>query len=230
MRTHLLQVAGRLLIPFIFVGCQEASTDPQGTGTTDQTSDRSTINAATTSKAGRTTVFHFVANGEFARVFWGDADQGNFGGLEVTQGGTPSAPEVFVQYAIGICEPDGFCPGTLSGGAGRIPPGDLTGNGSHLHLRTDTNNDPDFIVFAGSGGLIDVEWVRVPGVEERISGSVYTRFPGVNSFRSHGTTTRRFATATGSVVGAGIALNGEPGSEGFIGNEHSVTVTHEFNR
>lgn len=228
MRTHLQQMAKRLLVPLILAACQETATDPKAGETADQANARPTISAATTAGAGRTTVFHFVANGDFGNATW--FDEPTFGFIEVTRGGTPSRPEVFLTYEIAGCGGE-FCHVGFSG-AGQIPPGDLTGDGvKGLKLNTDTSNDPNFTVFLGTGGLISVEWDKSrPVFETRFSGTTQFKSPGFSSL-SHGTHTERSARATGTVVGFVITEDGEIGTRsGLIGTNHNVQVEHTFTR
>lgn len=70
MNIHLLQVAGRLLIPLILVGCQEASSDPEGAETTDQPSRSAAMNAAISNTSGKNSAAHFTAEGDFGQTYW----------------------------------------------------------------------------------------------------------------------------------------------------------------
>jgi len=225
MRTHLGEMTCRLLISLLLVGCQETSTDPQGGGTASQSGPRM---SPAISNAGRTTVEHFVANGEFGVVGWaGIGPHGAFSDafLTVERGDTLLNPEVFLSYQVIDCFFEG-CEGSLAGGAGRIPRGDFKGTAGHkLKLSTNTCANPDFAVFLGPCGLISVEWT--PGVfETRFSGTTEQKVRGVLSSRQQGTTISTDATVTGNVVGFPI----QDVLTANMGKNHNVVVTHFFNR
>jgi hypothetical protein len=177
MRTQLLQLAGRLLVTVVLVGCQERTTDPLQGGTEEQAASRPAMSPAISGAAGRTTVLHFEADGEFAQAVWTSEPDasGNFveGSVLVQQGGSKSNPEVLLDYSVFLCDEVNGCMNLVQFGFGTIPTGDFTGNGHHgLKLHTETGDDPDFNVVIGTGGLISVEWDRIPGFTSLVHGGI----------------------------------------------------------
>ncbi|HZE74311.1 MAG TPA: hypothetical protein VE091_03315 [Gemmatimonadales bacterium] len=188
------------------------------------------MSQADSGAAGQTTNFHFVANGDLGNVSWSTEPDalGNFlsGFVSVVRGGTASNPEVLLFYEVLQCGSDGC--GAVEEGAGPIERGDLTGNGvQKLKVNTNTSGNPNFVLFAGSGGLVSVQWVRIPGLEQRVSGTFVQRVKGVFSSRSTGTSNFFTATATGSVVGFPITTSFQFAQ---IGTGHNVEIDHTFNR
>lgn len=134
----------------------------------------------------------------------------------------PGSGTTFLFYQVQQCVPDGppppdTIPGdslppppvictTLEGGFGTIPSGDLTGSGiGGLRLETNTSAaaNPGFTRFAGSGGLVSVDWAR--------SGAFSSRFTGTGEFRFgdfvqqfNGTSWFSDARVSGSVVAFSI--------------------------
>ena len=169
--------------------------------------------------------FHAVTNGSFGSLNWtfgasdslGGGGGSGFGFLSVSQGGSPGHPQVYLNYVVMQCDLYGCNP--IAGGYGSIPAGDLSGGGSQMRLSTNTSADPDFFVFAGTGGTVSVEWkangfftARSTGVSDQVYGSFAQHLQGTSSFVS--------ATATGSVVGTSIS----PNQSASIGQNQNVSI------
>jgi hypothetical protein len=203
MRTHLLQIAARFLVPVALAGCQE-TTNLQGERIVDKAVGGPSMRSAVSDSAHRTTVSHFVATGDFANVGWSGETDG-FVGVERAsnlEGG------IFLSYFVRQCViVEETCDVIeLAAGAGPIPAGDLTGGGRKgLKLSTNpsTNTNPDFFS-VGPPGLISVQWDPIPGFESRFSGNTDEKTP-TSSSHSHGISISLPAAATGSVVGFSIA-------------------------
>lgn len=166
MRTHLLHSG--LLLPLLLEGCHETATDPRREEP-GQSVDLAQMVAPADSSAEsrRTAHFHFVANGDFARVF-------SISG--------PDASGNFLTIGIGVER--------FGGGDGQVFLGYTILNAMSYSALTslpgaDTSADPDFVVVFGTGGLINVEFEKVPGVQFRQSGVTEFRVTGVliNTFR-----------------------------------------------
>jgi hypothetical protein len=216
-------VAAALLAGAITVGCQEAATAPRKTGTPRFAT------AADTGGGGKSQ-FHFVSNGDGASANWASGDSSGSGGgssfitgfLQVTRGGPTNNPQTFLSYQVEqtVCDPLFNCTFTLlQGGFGTIPNGDFSGGGKQLRLRTNTSNNPNFIVFAGNGGLVSVTW-QANGFFFSSSSGTSTFKSGTFSERFQGTSSNASATATGSIVGIPIDANQSSG----IGSNHTVQI------
>ena len=223
MRTHLLQIAGRLLLPLVLVGCQETSTAPQREEAAGQSADGATMSPAISARAGGAADSHFVAKGASGGVSWftePDAS-GNVvtGFLQVSRGGTPSNPELFLLYEVSRVDAVGNFT-DLEAGAGLIPAGDVQVSGPvRLKLTTNTSTDPNFSVSAGAGGLVSVQWDRNPRFQVRFTGHSEVKAGNLTE-HINGTSTTSSATATGNVVGFPIT----PSQTAQIGSSHNVTI------
>jgi hypothetical protein len=151
MRTHLLQIAARFLVPLALAGCQEM-TNPQGERIVDKAAGGPSMRSAVSDSAHRTTVSHFVAKGDFANVGWsGDSE----GFLQIERASNLEGG-IFLSYFVRQCvivDDIPICT-ELAFGAGPIPAGDLTGDGRKgLKLSTNpsTNTNPDFFSFGPPG-------------------------------------------------------------------------------
>lgn len=153
------------------------------------------------------TVFKFRSKGAFASVSW--EDENLFGFLFVTlgqsqEGGKP-VEQAFLSYFIIECDGN-FCDFSdpVEDGFGRIPIEDVSGNGrKSFSLHTDTSTNPDFLLFAGSGGPVDVDWTA----NDLFSGSGHgvSQFQsGDTKIKSNGSSSFTSATAMGSVVGSSV--------------------------
>jgi hypothetical protein len=229
MRTHLLPICGRLLGPLVLVGCQEATTDPEREGAAGQSAGVApAMSPAIAGAEGQSTTFHFVANGNRGFVQWftePDASGNTIQGLLSVGGGGGSKSEVFLTYIVVQCDASDCV--HIESGFGPIPVGDLTGNGiNKLTLNTNTSTNPSFTLFAGAGGLITLEWVRVPGgLESRVTGSSKVGRKGLFSTQSKGTITTFEAKATGSVVTFSLPTS----HDATLGTTHNLEVQHTFN-
>ena len=210
---------GLFLLAAALFACKDGSTEPArvaqpGGGPTASLVPSDTVNVSH---------FHFVSEGDFGNVNWFTVDSSSgtftFGFLNVAEGGSVTAPQAFLFYGVFQCCTFGFR--EVSGGAGPIPAGDLTGGtgSAALRLNTNTANDPNFFVFAGSGGVVSVQWQENSGFEFSQSGTSVVQF-GRNTFRTIGSSSSSSATVTGSVVGVAIPR----GAFGQMGANHTVTI------
>ncbi len=211
-----LHAPGLFLLAAALFGCKDASTDP-ARGVQLRAGP-----SADLVPSGAVSSFHFVSEGDFGGVSWfapGPSGTFTFGFLNVSEGGSVTAPHVFLFYEVFQCCTFGFV--EVSGGFGSIPAGDLTGGtgSAALRLNTNTANDPNFVVFAGSGGLVSVQWQENSAFEFSQSGTFETQF-GKSTFRTIGSSSFSSATVTGTVVGLAIPQS----AFGQMGTNHSVTI------
>jgi hypothetical protein len=126
-------------------------------------------------------------------------------------------PRTFLFYAVGSCAA-GECT-LVEGGQGLIPNNHLAGGKEHLHLSTDTRDNPDMLLFAGTGGRVSVDIKAVSVAWQTFRGIKQFRFRPSESCkcsivrREHGATTATLATARGSVVDADIDVVQHAGIE-----------------
>lgn len=161
--------------------------------------------------------YKFVSNERYALVGWyGDSISGF---LYVAKGGTGRNARTFLVYEVNQCTWTGewiecF---TVEAGSGYIPDGDF---GPDLHLTTDTSANPDFYLWAGSGGVIDVEWKPIKTISIRHTGTLQQRMSQEYRYLQSGMWESSMASAQGSVIGH--ALEGDVWSE--TGMNHGVTI------
>ena len=100
-----------------------------------------------------------------------------------------------------------------------LPSSDFTGNGkARLRLTTDTRNNPDFTVYAGTGGVIDIEWLQSGMAESRGHSVSESRFLD-SRWKSNGSYSNASASAQGTITGTDIA--GTVGfSSGYMGTSN----------
>lgn len=209
----------------VAAACRESSAAPREVGAPRFAA------ASDTGGGGGGKQFHFVANGNFASVDWGSGDSTGGGGgqltfitgnLQVSRGGPTNNPQTFLFYQVGqtVCDPFFNCTFTLlQGGAGTIPNADYSGGGKQQRLTTNTATNPNFFVFAGTGGVVSVSW-KGNGFFQTTSSGTSTFKSGTFTQRSQGNSSSSSATATGAVVGFPI----DPNQSSSIGSNHSVTI------
>lgn len=181
---------------------------------------------------GSTAQVHFIANGPSALAGWGESDpQGTwytYGYLEVSQGGTSSRPRTWLHYLHFYCWDTGgwnWVCDALEGGDGFIPNDDFHGSGGHVYLSTNTTGNPDFNVWAGSGGQVTVEWKRNGVYTSTVSGAYEWTYEAAccstpYKYRTVGRVTQASATVSGAV--GSVVLPYIP--DGAIGMNHNVTI------
>jgi len=199
-------------------GCQDSVTAAGPRGLSE---DSPSFSAATS-----TTRFHFVSNGLAGDVGWCDFDGvvSVCGYLYLTSARTN---ETYLYYGVYRCGPD-YC-NAVAEGSGLIPSRDLSGAPKGLHLSTNTSSNPDFVVFAGTGGLVSVDWLPNGIWQSRASGTSFTEStpsPSCDTscqvpFTQHiqGVVTGASATVIGTV--AGIVI---PSASGWINTNHQVLI------
>jgi hypothetical protein len=193
---------GGLMLLLAVVACRDLSTDVPRRTARD--------NAPVFAAANQSTVFHFVARGDFANVSWGSNTL--FGFVSVSTGDTLG---VFYQVA----QFDPCC--SFATGFGPASASDITGNGaSKLTFNDNTCTDPNFITVEGPCGLISIEFDKTSFFSARSQGTSSTTF-GNFTFHSVGTSEGSSADATGTVVGFPITSP----TFGQIGTNHNVQIS-----
>jgi hypothetical protein len=189
---------------------------------------------AVVAQVAHTATSHFVANGDRGEIFFSEVDPGApvpvplSVQLSVHQTGNGSDLQTILAYIVVRCT-EISCDVT-EGGVGPIPNHDLSGNGDGvLRLSTNTAENPNFAFSAGSGGHISIEWRPTKIFSQTFSGSRETfiaqPFPdatGSLTIREHGTVSRHWATAQGSIVGVEIPRVGQYGA--YVGVDRQVTI------
>lgn len=142
-----------------------------------------------------------------------------FGNAGISRGGERGAQQTFLSYNISECTPSFFC-FQVAGGFGQIPNEDFDTQGSRYRLTTNTANNPGFFTFAGSPGVITIEWTPNGQFSQSFNGVRRITQPGMSE-QQVGKSEDESASATGNVVGFLI------GSAGFgqISSSHDVRIT-----
>jgi len=190
-------------------------------------SDIAQPTAALAAVSGPPVITRFVTNGEGGSLSWFDPDAtgATFGFLYFGRGGPVTDPQTFLSYNIVRCA-DYHCV-ELANGNGIIPNSDVSGNAKKLHLSTNTSNNPNFTVYAGSRGNITID-LEVNGLySQRSEGVMQTTMPGdtlaggsQQTFRQQGIYTSFSARLSGSVVGTEVPLV----ATGYISTAHNVQI------
>lgn len=168
-------------------------------------------------------LFRFRSKGAFGDVsFFG----GNrFGFASVSRGGPANDPQTSLFYTVLECG-EFFCT-EIEAGFGAIPNTDLKVDGNARGLRLNTNTstatNPDFVRFAGSGGVVAISWERISASSSRVVTNGQTRFANL-LFRSHTNATFFSASAQGSIVGTAV---GPDNAFATIGTSHEGTLAVE---
>jgi hypothetical protein len=178
--------------------------------------------AASLSSGASVPVTHFQANGAFADAF--ACNNGNVCGfVSVFLGGSRTAPETFLFYAVSLPSGDQLT------GFGLIPNANVTRIGSRtLTLaNTDTSQiadftnllcDIEFNCISAAGGIVSGTWQRVNFFSNHSTSSSNTRFGNVH-FTFNGTFDSSSATSQFSVLGNSFSGTGD------IGTSHNTGVT-----
>jgi len=202
-------------------GCQDSVTTAGPRGLSED--------SPSFSANGSTTQFHFVGKGLAGDASWCDVESNEVyvcGYLSAASGGTTKNPETYLYYDVYRCAPD--C-NAVEAGYGLIPNGDLSGGPQKLHLSTNTSSNPEFVVWAGTGGLVSVDWRPNGTYTAKWSGTLFVRRiptpPPCDTLcwpttqHVNGAWTQTQATAIGTVAGVAI-----PSRYGNITENHSVTI------
>ena len=127
--------------------------------------------------------------------------------LFATQNGAPSSPTTFLFYDRYTCtfDPNSYLSNCsdIEMGSGLIPNSDLSGGEAVMRLHTNTQADPDFVVYSGSGGLIDLTF-RKTNLNSTSGQSTTSTDYGTFSVKVNQHSTMTSALATGSVVGVQV--------------------------
>jgi hypothetical protein len=204
-------------LPIIIWACKDGTTAPREA----HAASLATAASGDGTSSGRV-VTNYTFSGDYADYHNYDPAANGYVNIWVGQGGSGGAPEVWVNYDVGRCGYDpatGWYSCTVSqAGYGTIPNGDLSGNGAnHLRLTTDTRSNPRFTVWAGTGGVIDLEW-RKSGLYESSSNSVSeSRFLD-SRWKSNGSYSSASAIAQGTIIGIDVTGAAGSYSSGSIGS------------
>jgi len=219
----LIRWTGLALVP-VFGACKDAPTTPAAQTTGARASFATVADSGIGGGGGPGNQSHFVANGDFGFATWfssdtiGGVSQGfTVGQVSVNRGGAVNNPQAFLFYFIEHCSDAFVC--TFLGGSGQIPAGDVAGGGRALRLSTNTSGNPNFFTFAGSPGVIGVDWAANGLFTQRSSGTSEVTFSGFHQ-HSSGVSTSASANPSGSVVG--MVISG--GTSGNIGTNQNVVI------
>lgn len=165
----------------------------------------------------------FPAAGASATAFWYDPATNTNGNVWVSRGGSPSSPETWLDYEVWTCDQMGNCQDEI-GGYGQIPNSALTGDmASGLSLSIDTNQIPDFAVYAGTGGPITVAWQPTKAFKSSFSGSQHYSMASPKCINvSGGSSTTISSTAEGSLPDLPIPSGSFSTMQTFHGSSISV--------
>jgi hypothetical protein len=221
MPGHLLRYAFAVCAAWFVAGCENTPTKQESTA--GEISDVASGGAA----AVGAQTFHIRSKGPLAQVsFHTELPTGVFFGFLEVFGGGPLVrdQQLLLFYSIERCDPVAGVCDTAEQGSGLIPPGDLIVRGRKTILRTNTSMgaNPAFERFMGSGGAINLEWIRTSAIVTSSRVQSRTRIKGVllDHFRFHSTLSS--ALTEGSLLG----LELDPGnSGGNVGTVHSGVIT-----
>lgn len=214
-----------LLVCMANVGCRDAEGSP--------TRPSFEVTAADTLPGGCTDrVCNFRASGNAAFVSWSTVMGGvandtgggggggtiQFGFASVSRGGEREDQQTFLYYGVVECSPF-FC-NQVVGGFGQIPNSDFETHGSTYRVSTNTASNPSFFTFAGSPGVITIEWAGNGLFSQTFNGTRRLTQPGFSEQQA-GQSTDQSATASGNVIGFAIGA----GNFGSISSNHDVRIT-----
>jgi hypothetical protein len=165
--------------------------------------------AAAQAGGDRVTTYHSNGDGASFSTYSSDSSGFSYGYVSVNRGGPPSAPITWLYYQFQTCAITNSWYYTCSqqAGNGTIPNDDFSGSGGRYRLQTDTTANPAFFVWAGPGGLIDVEWKKTETYQSRQSGVNEYSYFGF-SYQTNGTSRSSSASASGNVAGNSVPANG----------------------
>ncbi|SRR6266481_5812119 len=185
--------------------------------------------AAAQSGDDRVTTYHSNGDGASFWTYSSDPTSLSYGYVSVNRGGTASNPITWLYYQFQTCTitNDGYYTCLQQAGNGNIPSNDFSGGGGRYRLHTDTTADPDFFVWAGTGGVIEVEWEKTDGYQSRQSGVFeYSYFDF--SYQTNGTSRSSSASASGIV--AGIPVPGSGGYQSASVSSSELTYIYKTSR
>jgi hypothetical protein len=150
---------------------------------------------------------HVTLAGPFGNWYGNQFDGSHFLDMNVSVASSYSADSVLLYYSIYRCAPDTYECEALEEGAGTIPTGDLSVKHGRLVLTTNTAlANPNFTVYAGTGGFISFTWTELSGSgSSRSSYQNRSRYQNF-SIHSHGSYTSTGALGAGNVLGVTVEL------------------------
>lgn len=141
-----------------------------------------------------------------------------FGSAGVSRGGERGEQQTFFNYGVVECSPF-FCT-QVAGGFGTIPNADFNTLGQSYRVSTNTAGNPNFFTFAGSPGVVTIEWTPNGLFSTRFNGTSRITQPGFSQQQA-GQTEDQSASATGNLVGFSIGVVGFA----TISSNHDVRIT-----
>lgn len=172
----------------------------------DKPSLPSDATAQELSSAARATPDRYSLNGPYASLY-SSSGQGDVSRETQLDLYTVTTDEAHLSYWIWECDRTTFeCVG-VEEGDGPLYGEDVSTSRGRISVNIDTAENPEFNLWVGSGGLIDITWTELSGWSSRATTQARYR-AGDYSSHSHGTYTTTGALAEGTVMGVRL----EPGN------------------
>ena len=156
--------------------------------------------------ATRATQGRYSLNGPFAFLY-ASSGQGDVHREVQLELSTVTTDEAHLFYVIWECDHTTFECVAIEQGDGPLYGDDVSTSRGRLTVAANTAENPEFTLWAGLGGPINVTWTELSGWSSRVTTQARYR-TGDYSSHTHGTYVTTGALAEGSVVGVSL----EPGS------------------
>lgn len=220
MKTQLLSLLIGVLLPLTAAACGDATTEPV---------PATAVNAAAfaAAPAGGGPEYRSHSHGDHASALSYDPATGTFTFASVWRDGRGGRDLASLFYSIDRCyeTAEGWLTCEwVAAGWGLIPANHLNGSGqSRLTLRTDTRELPEFEVWAGERGPVEIMWEKTEDYSSRNSGSWENRWFSLVT-RGAGTSTFTSATFAGRIGDVPIASEATFYPSGSMGMSNNVSL------
>ena len=199
---HYLSAAVGLTAGLSLIACDKSSLPSEATAQELSSAQPSSDGTA----ASRATPYRYSLNGPYASLYT-SSGQGNVSRETQLDLYTVTTDEAHLSYWISECDHTTFDCVAVEGGDGPLYGDDVSTSRGRISVNIDTAENPEFALYVGSGGLIDITWTELSGWSFRTTSQTRYR-AGDYSSHSHGTFTTTGALAEGTVLGVQL----EPGN------------------
>lgn len=199
---HYLSAAVGLFAGLSLMACDKASRPSEATAQELSSAEPSSDGAA----ASRATPERHSLNGPYASLYTSSGQGVVYRDVQLDLY-TVTTDEAHLYYGIWECDRATFdCVG-IEQGDGPLYGDDVSTSRDRITVNIDTAENPEFSLWAGSGGPINITWTELSGWSSRVTTQSRYRASDYTS-HTHGTFTTTGALAEGSVIGVQL----EPGS------------------
>lgn len=156
--------------------------------------------------AARATPSRYSLDGPYASLYTSSGEGGVYREIQLDLY-TVTADEAHIFYGVWECDRSTFDCVPLEQGDGALYDDEVSASRGRISVNVNTADNPQFTLWVGSGGPLDITWTELSGWSSRVSTHGRYRAEDYSS-QYHGTYTTTGAYAEGTLMGVQL----EPGS------------------